>query len=216
MVRYHDITLPITDGMITYPDDPAVRVRAHARIADGEAANVTALSLGSHTGTHVDAPRHFLDGGRPVDELALERLLGPARVVRIPDDITAIGASALRSAGVGGEARVLLRTRNAALLGRPGFQADFAHLTEDGARYLVDVGVRLVGIDYLSIEAFDAREPVVHRTLLERDVVILEGLDLRDVAPGPYELVCLPLRLAGLDGSPVRALLRAMDDTVTP
>lgn len=209
MHRYYDISLPVRDGMVTFPDDPDVRVRPHSRIADGEDANVTALELGSHTGTHVDAPSHFFDGARTVDRLDLDRLNGSARVVRIPDEVMAIGESELRAAGIEGETRLLLRTRNGELLDRDGFVEEFVHLTPDGARYLVAAGVELVGIDYLSVEAFDAEEPEAHRVLLEQEVVIVEGVDLRDVPDGRYDLLCLPLRLAGLDGAPVRAVLRA-------
>jgi arylformamidase len=208
MARYFDISLPITDGMVTFPDDPEVRVRPHSRIADGDDANVTRLALGTHTGTHVDAPSHFMDDGRTVDNLELDRLIGPARVVQIPDAVKAIGEAELREAGIEGEERVLLRTRNGQLLDRDDFAEDFAFITPDGARYAVEAGVRLLGIDYLSVEAFDAEEPQAHHTLLDAEVVIIEGLDLREVPDGRYDLVCLPLRLAGLDGSPVRAVLR--------
>lgn len=212
MARFHDISLPITPDLVVYPGDPAIRFEPHARIEDGDDANVTRLALGSHTGTHVDAPRHFFPEGRTVDELPLERLVGPALVVEVAPGVRAIGAAELRAAGVADATRVLLRTGNAELLGRRGFEEDFAHLTEDGARYLLESGVELVGIDYLSVEAFDAPEPVVHRTLLENEVVIVEGLDLRSVPAGRYELLCLPLRLAGLDGAPVRAVLRALEE----
>jgi arylformamidase len=211
MTRFYDITLPIAEGMLVYPDDPDVRVRPYSRIADGEDANVTELAFGSHTGTHVDAARHFIDGAQAVDALPLERLIGPARVVQIPRDVRAIGARELREAGIDGERRVLLKTRNEVLLDRSDFQKDFAYLTGDGARYLLDAGVQLVGIDYLSVEAFDADEPVAHRALLEQEVIIVEGVDLRDVPPGRYELVCLPLRVTGIDGAPVRAVLRTLE-----
>jgi arylformamidase len=211
MGRFYDITLPITRELIVYPDDPEVSIEPHSRIDDGDDANVTRLAFGSHTGTHVDAARHFIPDGQSVDELPLDRLIGPVLVLHVPPDVTAVGADDLREAGLGGATRVLLRTRNAELLGRPEFQQDFAHLTGDAARYLVESGVELLGVDYLSVEAFDAEEPVVHRTLLEREVVILEGLDLREVPAGQYELICLPLRLAGLDGAPVRAVLRTRD-----
>jgi arylformamidase len=211
MTRFFDITLPIAEGMLVYPDDPDVRIRPYSRIADGEDANVTALAFGSHTGTHVDAARHFIDGAQAVDALPLERLIGPARVVQIPRDVRAIGERELREAGIDGERRVLLKTRNEVLLDRSDFQKDFAYLTGDGARYLLDAGVQLVGIDYLSVEAFDADEPVAHRVLLEQEVIIVEGVDLRDVPPGRYELVCLPLRVAGIDGAPVRAVLRTLE-----
>lgn len=211
MARTYDITLSIRRGMVIYPGDPAVEVEPHSRIADGDDANVTALSMGTHTGTHVDAPSHFIEGGTPVDELALERLIGPAAVVRVDPEVTAIGEAELRAAGIDGAERVLLRTRNEALLDRSDFDEGFAHLTGDGARYLLEAGVRLVGIDYLSIEASDAEDMVAHRTLLERDVVVLEGLDLREVPPGRYDLICLPMKLEGLDGAPVRAVLRTRD-----
>jgi arylformamidase len=212
MARFHDISLPITRDLVIYPGDPELTIEPHSRVAEGDDANVTRLSFGSHTGTHVDAASHFIDGGQTVDQLPLDRLIGPAVVVQLPDDVKEIGAAELRDAGVRDERRVLLRTRNADLLGRGGFRKDFAHLTAEGARYLVDAGVELVGIDYLSVEAPDADEPVAHTTLLEREVVIVEGVDLRSVRPGRYDLICLPLRLAGLDGSPVRAVLRTLDE----
>jgi arylformamidase len=211
MPRYFDITLPISEQMVTYPDDPAVRIRSHSSIADGGDANVSELSFGSHTGTHLDAAHHFVDGGQTVDEIPLERLIGPARVVRIPDHVSAIGEKELRGAGAEGAWRLLLSTRNRGLLRRSEFVRDFAYLTPDGANYLADSGVCLVGIDYLSIEAFDADEPRAHRILLEREVVVVEGLVLEDVPPGEYELLCLPLKIAGLDGAPLRAVLRSAD-----
>jgi arylformamidase len=211
MPRFYDITLPMAEGMIIYPDDPGVRFWPHSRVAEGDDANVTALSLGSHTGTHVDAASHFIDGAQTVDQLPLDRLVGPVHVVHLPEAVTAIGADELRDAGIGGAERVLLRTRNAGLLERDSFSKDFAHLTGSGARYLIETGVKLVGIDYLSVEAFDAEEPEAHRVLLEREVVIVEGVDLREVPAGRYELWCLPLKLAGLDGAPVRAVLRTLD-----
>jgi arylformamidase len=212
MARFHDISLPITQDLMVYPDDPDIRIEPHSRIDDGDDANVTRLALGSHTGTHVDAARHFFPDGQAVDELPLDRLIGIAHVVHIDHDVTRIGADELRAAGVRDMKRVLLQTRNSELLGRSEFQEDFAYLTESGASYLVESGVELVGMDYLSVEAFDAEEPVAHRTLLGREVVIVEGLDLRSVAAGRYELMCLPLRLAGLDGAPVRAVLRSLGE----
>lgn len=211
MQEFFDISIPIHENMLVYPDDPAVRARPHARIQDGDDANVTALEIGSHTGTHVDAASHFIDGGQTVDELPLDRLIGPVLVVHLSPNVKAIGADELRAVGLGGEKRVLLKTRNAELLGRDEFSEEFAYLTGDGARYLVEAGVELVGLDYLSVEAFDAEEPEAHRTLLDREVVIVEGVDLREVPEGRYELLCLPLRLAGLDGSPVRAVLRTLN-----
>jgi arylformamidase len=211
MSRFYDITLPIRPDMITYPDNPPVRVDPHTRIAHGDDANVTELAFGSHTGTHVDAAHHFVDGAQTVDALPLERLIGPAIVVEIPRDVTKIGAAELRAAGIDGETRVLLKTRNGELLGRDRFDEGFVHITGDGAHFLVERGVELVALDYLSIEAFDADEPEAHRTLLEKEVVVVEGVDLREAPPGRYELLCLPLKIAGGDGAPVRAVLRTID-----
>jgi arylformamidase len=210
MARLHDITLPIAEGMITYPGNPPTRVRPHSRIADGDVANVSELSFGSHTGTHVDAAHHFVDGGQTVDELPLDTLIGAALVVELPHDVTAIGAAELRAAGVHDVARVLLKTRNAELLKRDEFDEGFAHITGDGAEYLVAQGVRLVAIAYLSVEAFDADEPRAHRTLLEKEIVVVEGVDLREVPAGRYELLCLPLKVSGGDGAPLRAVLREL------
>jgi arylformamidase len=209
MPRLYDITLRLREGMLTYPDNPPFEARPHTRIAAGEDANVSRVSFGTHTGTHVDAAQHFVEGGQPVDELPLDVLLGPAQVLEIGADTTAIGEQELRAAGFTAAERLLLKTRNGALLEQDEFTPEFAHLTGDGAAFLVAAGVRLVGIDYLSVEGYGADEPHAHLTLLEQRIVILEGIDLREVPPGTYELLCLPLPLAGLDGAPARAVLRA-------
>jgi arylformamidase len=209
MKKLYDITLTITEDMVCYPGSPPIRITPHDRIAAGDDANVTALSFGSHTGTHLDAAHHFIDGAETVDLIPLETLIGPCIVVDIPYDVHAISADHLERAGITGETRVLLRTRNGRLLDDSAFHEDFTHITGDGAAWLVDAGVRLVGIDYLSVEAFDAAEPIAHRTLLGRGIVALEGVDLRQVRPGRYELICLPLRIA-IDGAPVRAVLREL------
>jgi arylformamidase len=208
MARLYDVSLRITEDIVTYPGDPDVRFVPWSRIAEGDDANVTQLVIGSHTGTHLDAPHHFVDGARTVDELALAELIGPARVIEIPGDVRAIGAEELAAAGAAGATRLLLRTRNSALLGRSGFEESFAYVTASGADYLLRCGVRLVAIDYLSIEEFGAGRAVAHQRLLGAEVIVVEGVDLREVPAGEYELICLPLRLAGLDGSPVRAVLR--------
>jgi arylformamidase len=202
-----DVSLPIINGGLTFPGDPPIRISPHQSIAEGGSANVSAMGFGSHTGTHIDAPSHFIEGAEPVDAIPLERLVGPAVVLEFADDVTAIDASQLRSRDLGATPRVLFRTRNSALLWAPRFTPDYTYLTPDGAEYLLQQGVQLVGIDYLSIERFDSPDHPVHRMLLQRRVVILEGLDLSLVPPGRYELICLPLRLAGLDGAPARAVL---------
>ena len=195
-----DVSVPVRPGMVTYPGDPAVTLERVASLANGDVVNLSRLDFGVHSGTHVDAPVHFIDGAAAAETLPLDLLVGPARVL----DLTAserLDAAAFD--GVELRERVLLKTRNSELWARDSFAEDFLALTEDGARALVDGGVRLVGIDYLSIGDEGA-----HRALLGAGVVAIEGLDLRDVEPGEYELICAPLKLVGSDGAPARVLLR--------
>ena len=202
-----DISLPIRDGMVVYEGDPAVSVTAAMSRDRGDPANVSLLRLGSHTGTHVDAPAHFIDGTASVDALALDVLIGPALVAELTTPALVERAD-LAALPLDGHTRLLLKTRNSALWDTAAFSRDYVGMSLDAARFLVERGLRLVGIDYLSIEAFAAGGHPVHTTLLGAGVVILEGLDLRRAAPGVYELICLPLRLAGADGAPCRAVLR--------
>jgi arylformamidase len=205
--RVYDVSRPLRDGGLIYPGDPEIRVRLHSSIARGDDANVSALALGSHSGTHVDAPSHFLPGGNPVDRIPIDRLVGPAVVLDLPESGIAVGAADLARHDLRGHRRVLLRTRNSARPPDAGFTTDYCALAADGAEYLLRQGVELVGIDYLSIEAHGSGRFPVHHLLLEHGVVIVEGLDLSAVSPGIYRLVCLPLRLEGLDGAPARAVL---------
>jgi arylformamidase len=205
--RIHDVSRPLRHGGVIYPGDPEIRFRAHSSIDRGEPANVTALALGSHSGTHVDAPSHFLPGGSPVDRIPLDRLIGPAAVLDLPVELASVGAADLARHDLSGHRRVLLRTRNSAAAAGTGFSRDYCALTADGAEYLIDLGVELVGIDGFSIEAFGSVDFAVHHLLLGRGVVIVEGLDLSSISAGVYQLVCLPLRLQGLDGAPARAVL---------
>ena len=207
MTRIYDLSVPIADSGMVYPGNPEIRISYQQALAKGNGANVSAIAFGSHTGTHVDAPRHFIDDGVPIDEVPLDRFIGPAVLVAFPDDVAAVGEEHLRAHDLGGHTRVLLKTRNSALLTRREFAPDYTYLAPDGAEYLVERGVQLVGIDYLSIEQFHSGHHRTHLTLLRRNVVIVEGLNLMVPAPGVYELICLPLRFAGLDGSPARAVL---------
>ncbi len=192
-----------------YPGNPAIEISLQQSIAQGAGANVSNVRFGSHTGTHVDAARHFFMDGEPVDLIPLEKLVGPALLVRFSDDVRAIGEAELRTVDLGSHTRILLCTRNSALLSAKEFASDYTFLAPDGAAYLVQKGFELVGIDYLSIEQFHSGHHRTHRTLLERSVVIVEGLDLSVPPPGEYDLVCLPLRLEGCDGAPARAILIA-------
>jgi len=207
--RIYDISVPIRSGGIVYPGNPEIDITLQQAVAKGAGANVSAIRFGSHTGTHADASRHFFDDGQPVDQIPLDRLIGPALLVSFPDEVRAIGAADLKAHDLRGRKRILLRTRNSALLSQKQFAPDYTYLAPDGAEYLVEKGVELVGIDYLSIEQFHSGHHRTHRTLLAKSVVILEGLDLSAPPPGEYQLICLPLRIEGCDGAPARAVLIA-------
>ncbi len=209
MSRIYDISVPIRSGGLVYPGNPEIDISLQQAVAKGAGANVSSIRFGSHTGTHADAARHFFDDGQTVDRIPLERLIGPALLLSFPDDLRAVSAADLRNHDLKGRKRVLLRTRNSALLSQKEFVRDYTYLAPDGAQFLADNGVELVGIDYLSIEQFHSGHHKTHRILLERSVVILEGLDLSVPAPGEYELICLPLRIEGCDGAPARAVLIA-------
>ena len=207
MTTIYDISTPVQSGGVIYPGNPEITIEAQQAISMGAGANVSSVALGSHTGTHVDAAKHFFDDGQTVDRIPLDRLIGPAILIAFGDEVMSIGAADLERHEIGSHTRVLLKTRNSSLLRRPEFVKDYTYLAPDGAEYLARRGVELVGIDYYSIEQFKSGHHRTHLTLLERSVVIVEGLDLSEPPPGEYELICLPLRLAGLDGAPARAVL---------
>jgi len=211
MRKIFDVSIPLTTGGLIYPSNPEIQITPQQSIADGASANVSTLVLGSHTGTHVDAAKHFFDDGQPVDQLPLDALIGRATVLEFPDDVMQIGAKELDGQPIDGARRVLLKTRNSALLELPEFTRDYTFLAPDGAELLAEKGVQLVGIDYLSIEQFRSGHHRTHRTLLQREIVIVEGLQLAGVAPGVYEFICLPLRIAGMDGAPARAVLMEIE-----
>jgi arylformamidase len=210
----YDITVPISPGRTpTYPGDPDIEVSAWAAISRGDAANVTNLHFGAHTGTHIDAPAHFIEGAPGMPSLPLDAMVGDAVVVEVPESALAVEEEHLGR--VGGAVRVLFKTRNSAFWEDPQgrFREDFTYISPAAARALAGRGVRLVGFDYLSVEKFGSEDFATHLALLSKGVVIVEGLDLRGVAPGLYELLCLPLRVeAGSgDGAPARAVLRTKD-----
>jgi arylformamidase len=204
-----DVTVPISQGVPIYEGDPPAGVDAVHKIAAGDAANVSKIWFGVHTATHVDAPNHFIEGTRRVDQLDLEKLIGPCRVVAVDDAVEAILPEHLN--GVSGVERLLFKTRNSAFWNAPerGFRSDFTYISPEAARVIADRGIKLVGIDYLSVEKFGSTDFATHRTLLKNEIVIIEGLDLRAVEPGDYELVCLPLKYVGGsgDGAPARTVL---------
>jgi arylformamidase len=203
-----DVTVPITDGMLHWPDNPPVTLRRALAIDRGDAANVSALSLGVHTGTHVDAPVHFLPGAADVAALDPAASIGPARVIEISDPVAARRAELEPAHPRRGE-RLILKTRNSSRRwSAEPFTEDFVFVAADGAQFLAERGIALLGVDYLSVGGFAVDGEATHRALLEAGILVVEGLDLTDIEPGDYALVCLPLRLAGSDGAPARALLR--------
>jgi arylformamidase len=204
--RFFDVSVPLAAGIPTYPGNPEFELQPVKRIARGDSSNVSRLVMGTHSGTHVDAPLHFFDGTSGTDALALDLLIGRTRVVELPRQ-GGITAEDLTAADLGEDPRVLLRTPNSSLWQRQGFHPDYTHLTEGSARYLVEQGVRLVGVDYLSVEQFKKPGAPAHRALLSQGVIIIEGLNLTDVEPGTYEMYCLPLRVVGGDGAPARVVL---------
>jgi arylformamidase len=206
-MKIYDLTVPIGPRTPIYSGDPPATVESAKRLAAGDSANVSKLAFGAHTGTHVDAPNHFIDGRRRVDQLDLNKLIGPCRVVRVPDAVQTIEPEHLGD--IEGIERVLYKSKNSAFWDDTEFHTDFAHLSPAAADVLVTNGVKLVGIDYLSIERFRSGDHAVHKALLAKEIVILEGLDLREIEPGDYELICLPLKYEGGegDGAPARAVL---------
>jgi len=208
-LHIYDVSLPLASGGLVYPGNPAISITPQQTIADGAGANVSRIDFGSHTGTHVDAPKHFFDDGAGIDSIPLNILMGPARLLAFGDAVTKIGEAELAAHDLTGVTRLLLKTRNSKWLasGSTEFHNDYTYVTPDGAEYLAKLGVRLVGVDYLSVEQFHSGHHRTHRTLLEQGIVIVEGLLLSEPAAGDYHLRCLPLRLAGLDGAPARAVL---------
>lgn len=204
--RTWDVSVKVEPGMHVYPGDPVLEMQRVRAIAKGDAANLTHLALGAHTGTHVDAPVHFIDGAPTLEQIPLDRFVGPATVLDLRGR-RAIDAEALRGQDLPAGGIVLFKTDNSELWAKPTFDEGFTYLTYDAAEVLVSRRVRTIGIDYLSIERFGSKDFAVHKLLLGHGVPIIEGLDLRAIAAGSYTLVCLPVNLQGVDGAPARAIL---------
>ena len=208
-MRIHDVSLPISRDMPVWPGDPAVVLEKVSSMDAGAHANVSRLACGVHTGTHVDAPHHFMNDDRTVESLSLEVLVGPALLVQIPEQVKVVNADALEKAAIpSGTERLLLKTNNSHLWenAESEFYTGFVGISADGAKWLVQHNIRLIGIDYLSIAPYKQSVPT-HRVLLEAGVIIVEGMDLSAISPGAYTLYCLPLKLVGSDGAPARVIL---------
>ncbi len=207
--KIFDITLPISPDMPVWPGDPTLTLEQVESMDAGAHVNVSRLECSVHTGTHVDAPHHFLNDGRTVESLPLDILTGPAQVVQLPHSADLVTAPILQAASILADTtRLLLKTRNSDIWerGEKLFQEDFVAIAPDGAEWLVARGIRLIGVDYLSVAPFNDSDPT-HHILLMKGIVILEGVDLSAVQPGVYDLFCLPLKLVGSDGAPARVIL---------
>ncbi len=213
-MQIYDVSVPLSATTPTYPGDPKIEIKDWATLANGDAANVSLLHMGAHSGTHVDAPVHFIAGAPKVASLPLSALIGVAEVVEVPPERRVIDEAFVSTSCNGPSERVLFKTRNSEFWARPqdGFRVDYTYIDSAAAARLVLLGKKLVGIDYLSIEAFQSADFATHLELLSNGVVILEGLDLSAVPAGTYELMCLPLKIAGGsgDGAPARAVLRSL------
>lgn len=209
-MQIYDISVSISPSLPVWPGDPKVSLERIAKIEDGDEANVSRLAMCVHSGTHIDAPYHFMgEGSTTVDDLSLKLLIGRAHVLHIPDEVNLITADILKQAAIHHRVRrLLLRTRNSACWerGEEQFQKDFVAINPDGASYLVQRGIQVVGVDYLSVAPFEDTGPT-HKILLAAGAVIIEGLDLSAVPGGYYTMYCLPIKIEGADGAPARVIL---------
>jgi arylformamidase len=208
-MKIYDISLTLAPELPVWPGDPKIFMERLQKIEDGDAVNVTRLDFAVHAGTHVDAPVHWLAGTYGVDQLPLDALVGPVLVVELPDSVDLITADVLAQVNLPVIVeRILFKTKNSALWTKPEheFQTGFVALDESAARVLLEHGVKLIGVDYLSVAPFSNGRPT-HELLLGAGVVLLEGVNLWEVPPGNYEIYCLPVKLAGADGAPARTIL---------
>ncbi len=209
-MKIYDITFPISAETPIYEGDPKAEITTMHSIAKGDAANVSQICCGVHTSTHVDAPNHFIEGGKRIHELDLEKLIGDCLVIELGENVMSVEPEHLEN--LQGAERVLFKTRNSQFWNEPekGFRTDFTYISPEAARKLVSKNIKLAGIDYLSVEKFGSTNFATHKTLLENEIVIIEGLDLREISGGKYELICLPLKYIGGagDGAPARTVLR--------
>ncbi|MBO8137442.1 MAG: cyclase family protein [Desulfotomaculum sp.] len=206
MSKFYDVTRSLTNRTVVYPGDIPVQLKKLSDIENGDLANSTEVLMSSHAGTHVDAPSHLYKGGKTLDQLSLDILIGPVKVIELPGNGPITGEHLSRY-DLPGVKRLLVKTPNSQLLKKERFIDSYAHFTSSAAEYLVECGCQLVGIDYLSVDPPGESLPV-HEILLSAGVIIVEGVDLSKVPAGEYELICLPLKIAGGDGAPARVILR--------
>ncbi len=208
MNNWIDVTVPVRNGMVHWPGDPAFHIKRLLDQKNGDMCTLSHIELSVHTGTHMDAPLHFLQDAPTIDTMPIEATVGAARVIEIPDR-DFVDRDALAGHGPQRGERLLIKTRNSAgCWDTDEFQEDFVYINQSGAEYLAECGVRTVGVDYLSVGGFGKDITETHQAILGAGIWIVEGLDLGAVAAGAYEMICLPLKLVGADGAPARAVLR--------
>lgn len=207
-----DVSVELNTGMVHWPGDPEPTFHRVMDMDHGEVANITLCRMGAHTGTHMDAPCHFVRGGRGIDEFPLDVAIGPAKVIAMPADVGVIGRRELQAKGIEGCERVLFKTKNSdRRWDNQEFATEYVGINQSGAEFLTEAGVKLVGVDYLSVGVFEGDSAETHRVLLGAGAWIVEGLNLVGVSEGLYDLICLPLRIAGSDGAPARVVLKRRD-----
>ena len=205
-----DISVPLRNGMVTWPGDASFERTSTLEMAKGDQCNLSQISTTAHIGTHMDAPCHYLDGAAGIETMPIAASIGRARVIEIQDP-EAIRTSELEPRHLAKGERVLFKTRNSGTCWKTDhFQEKYIYIQPEAAHYLAEIGVQTVGVDYLSVGGFREDGPETHHALLEAGIWIIEGLNLKGVAPGPYELACLPLKLAGSEGAPARAILKGI------
>lgn len=215
-MKIYDISLSLSNELPVWPGDQAISLMMNSAIRKGDQCNKTEIHMGTHSGTHIDAPYHFINHGATIDAIPIEIFVGPCMVVEI-DTETLIGKNDLQRCKFNGHTRILIKTKNSRLWANnvSSFETNYVALGIDGAKYLAERNIILVGIDYLSIEGFRARDFPVHKLLLKNNIIILEGLNLSGIETGTYELICVPLKLMGCDGAPARVLLRGQETSST-
>jgi arylformamidase len=204
-----DVSVPLSPGLPVWPGDPSIVLERVNSIAEGSESNDSQLACSVHTGTHVDAPKHFVDDGNTIELLPMNLMVGPAQLVKAPP-VDVITTDVLEGLAIpAGTIRLLIKTRNSNLWDQPNhlFNTEYVALSSEAAEWVVNRGIRLIGIDYLSVQLYSDKDPRTHQVLLEAGVIIVEGLDLRKPDPGRYQLICLPLKLVGSDGAPARVVL---------